>query len=364
MTGRVVHVEAGRHLYGGALQVRYLLGGLAAAGWDNVLVCPVGSAIAEASRDVARVLEIPLHGDTDAVLFARLRRILRTERPDLVHLHSRRGADLWGGLAGRSLGLPTLLTRRVDNPEPRWWARRKYRLYNRVVTISEGIRQVLIGEGVPAAKVVTVHSAVDTQRYRPEGDRAWLRREFGLPEESLVVGTIAQFIPRKGHRYLLDAARRVVAERPACRFLLFGKGPLLDEVERTIREYGLEKSVLPCGFRSDLERIIPALDLVVHPAEMEGLGVSLLQAAACEVPIVATPVGGIPEIVRDGETGVMVPVGDTARLAASLLELIDDEPRRRRLGRAGRERVLREFSIEAMVAGNLAVYEELTGARS
>lgn len=364
MRRRVVHVEAGRNLYGGALQVRYLLGGLAAAGWDTLLVCPEGSAIAEVSGDNARVMALPLRGDLDVSLFFHLRRILRAERPDLIHLHSRRGADFWGGLAGRSLGLPTLLTRRVDNPEPRWWVRRKYRLYDKVVTISEGIRQVLIEEGVPAGKVVTVRSAVDTQRYRPGGDRNWLLREFGLPEQALAIGMIAQFIPRKGHYDLLAAARRVVAESPLCRFVLFGKGPLEEEIKQAIHEQGLERCVLPCGFRTDLERIIPALDLVVHPAKMEGLGVSLLQAAACEVPIVATPVGGIPEIVRDGETGVLVPIGDVERLAAVLLELASDQTRRHRMGRAARERVLREFSIETMVAGNLAVYDELAGARS
>jgi glycosyltransferase involved in cell wall biosynthesis len=352
----ILHVEAGRHLYGGALQVYYLLCGLKERGCRNILVCPQDSSIAAAAHDAAEIIALPMGGDLDFGFITRLRRVIREKRPDLVHLHSRRGADMLGGIAARLEKVPVILTRRVDNPESRFIARFKYRLYDKVLTISEGIRQVLIAEGVPAGKVECVHSAVDCARYRPECDHAWFNATFGVEPGDRVIGMVAQFIERKGHRHLLVAISELAREFPRLRVLLFGKGPLEAEVAAQVREFGLESRVHFGGFREDLERVLPCLELLAHPAEMEGLGVSLLQAAACAVPIVASAVGGIPEAVRHGENGLLVPPADPAALTAALAELLRDSVKARRLGDAGRRLVEREFSIAAMVEGNLAAY--------
>lgn len=357
----VLHVEAGRHLYGGALQVVYLLRGLQAQGVRNILVCPEGSAIAAAAREVgAKVLETPMGGDADVGLVWRLRGILRRERPDLVHLHSRRGADLWGGIAARLVGVPAILTRRVDNPEPRGWVNLKYRLYKRIVSISEGIRQVLISEGLAPARVTCVHSAVDTERYQPGcADKSLLVRGLGLPGDGPVLAVVAQLIPRKGHRYLLQALPGLLEAVPDAQLVFFGQGPLAAELRAEVERRGLARQVHFAGFRDDLERLLPCLDLVVHPAEMEGLGVSLLQAAACGVPIIAFPVGGIPEIVHEGENGYLLPVADVDGLRSRCIELLQDSGRAQALGRHGRAFVERAFSIDSMVQGNLAIYREL-----
>jgi len=360
---KVLHVESGMHLYGGALQVVFLLRGLAAQAGEQVLVCPPGSAVGQAAREHGiRVREIPIRGDLDLAFIGKLRRAIAEEQPDLVHLHSRRGADLLGGIAARLARVPAVLSRRVDNPEPAWWARRKYRLYAKVISISDGIREVLLSEGVPPAHVVCVHSSVDTRRYRPGGDRAWLRQEFGLAGDELVVGMIAQFIERKGHKTLFDAIPAILERQPRTRFLLFGQGPLLEPYRALVKELGLAERVQLPGFRNDLDRVLPCLDLVVHPAFMEGLGVSLLQAAACGVPVVAGRAGGIPEVVRDGLNGYLITPGDSATLAQRVIELLASEPRRSAFGAAGRALVEAEFSIEAMVAGNLAVYRAVSGA--
>lgn len=362
---KVLHVETGRHLYGGALQVRFLLDGLAAR-WpddEHVLACAQGAAIAVALRGRVRVVELPFGGDLDLSMPVRLRRLLQRERPDLVHLHSRRGADLWGGVAARSLGIPVVLSRRVDNPEPRPWVALKYRLYDHVITISQGIRQVLLREGVPPAKVTCVPSAVDTGAYRPDGDRGWLNAELGLPAGSPVVAMAAQFIPRKGHDTLLDALPTVLARHPGLRVLLFGQGPLRAQIAAAVERRGWADRVLLPGFREDLARILPAVDLLVHPARMEGLGVVLLQAAACGIPLVAARAGGIPEVCVDGETGWLVEPGDPAALAAALCAALADPAEARRRGAAGRALVERSFSIPAMVAGNREVYLLATGGR-
>ena len=370
---KVVHVEGGRHLYGGALQVVFLLRGLKERGVECVLVCPPDAAVGRAAAAYARVRELPLGGDADIGQRARLARVLREERPALVHLHSRRGVDLWGALAARAAGVPAVLSRRVDNPEPGWWARWKYGLVDRVVTISEGIRRVLRDEGVPAQQVVCVPSAVDTTLYRPRergtasdaAERAWFENSFGLQPGMQTIAMAAQFIERKGHATLLRALQPLLAARPpgSLRVLLFGKGPLVEPLRAQAAQFGLADQVGFEGFRDDLPRVLPHIDVLAHPAQMEGLGVALLQAAACAVPIVAGRAGGIPEIVRPGLNGELIEPDDDAALARHLITLLGDDMLRARYGAAGRELVLREFSVDAMVDGNLRVYREVLARR-
>jgi glycosyltransferase involved in cell wall biosynthesis len=360
----VVHVETGRQLYGGPLQVLYLMQGLKARGHRNVLVCADDAAIAGVVRDCAdRVHAIKMGGDLDFGFIGRLQRVLGAERPQLVHLHSRRGADVLGAIAARRARVPVVLSRRVDNPEHPLIARFKYRLYDRVVTISRGIYDVLRAEGVPHAKMSVALDAVDAARFQGACDRAWFEREFDLAPGARVIGMVAQFIERKGHRYLLQAAPDVLAEFPDARFLLFGKGPLHDQVRAQIQARGLADKIALPGFRSDLERVLPCLTALAHPAEMEGLGVSLLQASAAGVPIVASAVGGIPEAVADGDTGYLIPPRDAAALAQALKRLLRDPAQASRMGQAGRMRVQTRFSIDAMVEANLSAYRAALAGR-
>jgi len=360
---KVLHVEAGKHYYGGARQVAYIIEGLAQRGVENVLACPIAADIADAVGGTARVRQIAMGGDADIGMAWRLMRLIRSERPDLVHLHSRRGADLWGGIAARLAGTPCVLSRRVDNPEPRWQVALKYRLYDHVITISEGIRRVLLEEGVPSAQVSCVRSAVDAAPYLAPVEREAFLHEFGLPPNAVVIGMVAQLIPRKGHRYLLEAVDALRRDHPQLQVLLFGKGPLHEELTRDIAERGLGGIVHLAGFRKDLPQWLGGLDILAHPADMEGLGVSLLQASAAAVPIVASRAGGLPEAVEDGVSGLLVPPGDVAALANALRRLLDDAALRRRFGEAGRARVLAQFSIDAMVDGNLAVYRKVLTER-
>lgn len=353
---KVLHVEAGKHYYGGARQVAYIIEGLAKRGVENVLACPIGAAIAKEVSTSAQVHEIAMRGDADIGIAWRLLKLIRKVKPDIVHLHSRRGADLWGGLAAHMAGVPCVLSRRVDNPEPRWLVALKYRLYGHVITISEGIRQVLLSEGLSPEKVTCVRSAVDATPYLKPVDRAAMRREFGLPENATVIGMVAQMIPRKGHRYLIEAISTLCKEYPDVRVLLFGQGPLRPELEDEVKRRGLADTIRFTGFRTDLPKWLGGLDILGHPADMEGLGVSLLQASAASVPIVASRAGGMPEAVLDGVTGMLIPPGDIIALTQSLHRLLSDTSLRMNLGEEGRKRMLRDFSIEQMVNGNFNIY--------
>jgi glycosyltransferase involved in cell wall biosynthesis len=357
---KIVHLEAGTRMYGGAYQVLLLVEGLRERGVENVLVVPRHSSLHdEAARRGMPLRPLPLAGEADLSFVFRFRRLLREEAPDLVHLHSRRGADTLGGVAARAAGLPTVLSRRVDNPEPPWLVGPKYRLFDGVVAISGAIEKVLAAQGVPREKLHCVRSALDPRPFRRPCPEEAFRKETGIPVGVPLVGMAAQFIRRKGHDVLLEAVPRVLAQHPKTHFVLFGEGPLLPSVATRVRDQALGGRVLLPGFRDDLGDILPCLDILVHPARREGLGVILLQAAAAGVPVVASRVGGIPEAVADGETGLLVPPEEPRLLAHALSRLIAEPGKRSELGRAGRRRVREEFSVEGMVEGNLEVYRQV-----
>lgn len=359
---KILHIETGRHLYGGALQVCYLMEGLVRHGVRNVLVCTSGSGIANTASPYADIEAIPMHGDLDPLFPVRLSRLIQKHRPDVVHVHSRRGADLWAGICARWHNIPAIITRRVDNREWPPFARFKYGTYDRVISISEGIRQVLLNEGLAPDSVTCIHSVVNTDDYRAGADRAWFADQFGIPPASPVIGLIAQLIPRKGHRYLLEITPQLIASFPELRIVFFGQGPLRQELETVVARDRLTEVVSFAGFRKDMPRIIPCLDLVVHPALMEGLGVSLLQAAAAGVPIIGSRAGGIPEIVHNGVNGMLVEPGDTRQLLAAVKELLANPDLMRQWGQAGRELVKSQFSIATMVDRYLLVYQHLANA--
>ncbi len=356
----VVHVETGKHLYGGALQAFYIMRGLAAYNVKNILVAPQGSAIAKAARDsVDEVYELPMKGDLDIAFIWRLKKILQQQNADIVHLHSRRGADVLGGIAAKLAGVKCVLSRRVDNPESRWLVKLKYPLYDKVITISEGIREVLLNEGVPAAQSVCVHSSVDVEKYSQPAERDWFLNEFTLPDDAKVLAVIAQLIPRKGHRYLLQALPPLLEKHPQLHVLFFGKGPLKESLQQQLNQPPFNGRVRLIGFRDDLPRILPCLYSVIHPAEMEGLGVSLLQAAAASVPIIASNAGGIPEVVHDQINGYLTPPGDSAQLAEKIDYLLTNPDQANAFGLAGHALVSQKFAIPVMVEGNYQVYHSL-----
>jgi glycosyltransferase involved in cell wall biosynthesis len=360
---RIAHIEAGRHLYGGAAQVRYLVEGLAGRGVDNVLLCARGSELA-AAVPAARVRALPMHGELDVTLPLRLARELKRLQPDLVHVHSRRGADLYGGLAAALAGVPAVLSRRVDAAEPSLLARVKYRPYRAVVALSRAIEAQLEAAGVPRERIVPIASGVDTQRYRPDAAaRGRLTSALALPADALIVGVVAQLIDRKRHAWLFALLPELVREFPKLAVVCFGRGPLEARLRAELRERGLAERVVLAGFRGDLAALLPGLDLVAHPASREGLGLALLEAASAGVPVVACAVGGVPDVVVSGETGALVARDDAAAFRQALRTLLASPAERARLGAAARRHAERRFDTGRLVAAHHALYMRVLGER-
>lgn len=359
---KVVHVEVGRHVYGGARQVLYLQEHLPRLGVENILVATAGGDVAAQARMLpTKLIELPMGGDADVGFVMRLGRVLRLERPDIVHVHSRRGADLYGALAARGLKIKRIVSRRVDNAENPLWAQFKYGLYDHVVCVAAGIKDVLVGEGVPADKISVVHSAIDPSLYNRPRSRDALDAEFGLHAGAPVMAIAAQLIPRKGHSLVFQAMQRLTDRYPQLQLLIFGRGPLESELKAEATARGLVERVRFTGFRTDLGDWLGATDFLVHPAYTEGLTNVALQAAAAGIASIGTRVGGIPEAIADNLTGVLIPVGDVDALSAAIVRLIDDPDLRHRLGANGPPHVQQGFTADLMARGNFEVYRRLLG---
>ena len=350
---KVLHVDPERAWGGGEVQVLALLRELGARGHRSTLAAPRGAplaAAAEAAGVPVAPLRIANHVDVLAAL--RLRRLVRGH--DVVHFHTARAHAM--APACRGLGARLVVTRRMDyapagGPYVRW-------LYNRavdaVIAISEGVRDALVRAGVRAERIRVVPSGVDPDAFAPPpGARAALRAAWGVREDEVLVVAIGALVQRKGHDLLLAAAGRPAA--PRLRVVLCGDGPEAAALRRTAAT--LAPPAIVAGFRRDVAACLAAADVVAMPSRWEGLGVAALEAMAAGKPVVAARVGGLAEVVRHGETGLLVPPQDVEALAAALAGLAADRPRRERLGAAGRAHVLARYTAARMAAGTLACYQ-------
>ena len=359
-----LQVDTARSWRGGQNQVLLTARGLGARGHRVVLMAHPEGELRRRAEGEFEVLPLAPHGEADLKTAWRLASALRGLAPDVIHAHDPHGVAVAAAALpiGRLPCRPVLVAaRRVDfhlkgNSFSRW----KYRQVDAFISSSEAIRRMLIEDGVPADRITTVHEGVDLDRIAavPPVD---LHQEHWFPPRAPVIGNVAALVPHKGQKYLLDAAALVVREVPAARFVILGEGELRHELEQRIRHLRLEQHVVLAGFRTDVLARLKAFDVFVMSSVTEGLGTSLLDAMGAARPIVATRTGGIPEVVEDGVTGLLVPPGDGRRLADAILALLADEGRRRRMGEAGLARARQHFSAERMVSGTLAVYARMAG---
>lgn len=361
MTIRVLHIELGRHLYGGAKQVVYLLNTLDTDMTSNILVCPEDSDIAKLNLANCNTVPIPYSGDLDISFPFRLKRLIAKHQPHIVHIHSRRGADVWGGLISSLCRVPAICTRRVDNPEGKM-ARIKYQYYDAIISISDGVQRVISPHCNKQIQRV-IHSAVDTSDFHHQPDRTWFNEEFSVPHGHNVIASFAQLIPRKGQADIILAMKGVLETFPNVVCLLFGKGKMENHYQELIDKHNLSNCVRLCGFTEDVPKILPNIDILVHPAYAEGLGIILLQAGACSKPIISCPVGGIPEIITHEKTGYMIEPGNVSQLEKAVLHLLEQPRERKKLGLALNEHVNAHFALRTMAAQYETLYQQLVQGR-
>jgi len=362
---RIVHTEASLGWGGQEIRVLTEARGVARLGHEVLLAAPAGSRIlAEAGRHGVEALALPI-GRKSPRGFAALRKFLARRTIDVVNTHS--STDSWlAALACATLsGAPAIVrTRHISASTPRNAATRWLytRAARRIVTTGERLRlQVIAETGTDPARVVSIPTGIDLARFRP-GDRAGARALVGLPGGRPIVGVVATLRSWKGHAFLLRALA-ALRSREAM-LAIVGDGPQRGALESLVAELGLRGRVRFAGNQSDVAPWMQAFDVFCLPSYAnEGVPQALMQAMACELPVVTTPVGSIEEIVSDGATGVLVPPQDVARLAEALDAMLADATRRETLGRRARETALERFGEERMVERMVAVFRDAAQAR-
>lgn len=299
----------------------------------------------------------------------RVVRWLRREKADLVHAHLPL-AGVVGRLAGRLAGVPVVYTEHNLQERYHPWTRRlnawTWRLQDRVIAVSDEVAQSIdrhLGSRVP---VDVVLNGIAVERFRPDPEaRRRVRRELGIPPDvPVVVGTVAVFRSQKRLDVWLRVAAELHSAGSPARFLLVGDGPLRRKLEATAEELGIAEVVTWTGLCSDVRPYLAAMDVYLMSSAFEGLPLALLEAMAMELPVAATAVGGIPEVVVEGETGHLVAPEHPLRLATPVTALLEDEPRRRRFGRAGRARVEGLFGTARMAQEIEAIYNQVLAVGS
>lgn len=289
---------------------------------------------------------------------------LRTLRADILCTSGYK-PDLAGWRAARRAGIP------VVSISHGWtaatWKVRVYESLDRcvlsrfdaVVAVSKAQAAKVRAAGVDEAKIAVIQNAIGDEAFVEPNPtvRAEIEGWFAV-KPRWIVGAAGRLSPEKGFHVLIDAATQV----SGAAFVLFGDGPLRDDLEKQVNERGLRSRFVFTGFRADLARVLPNLDLGVMSSFTEGLPVILLEMGAAGVPNVATAVGGIPEVIDDGKSGMLVPSGDAAALAKGIMALLEDEPGRHAMGRAARQRVRRDFSFNAMAQRYHELFVKLTKA--
>ncbi|MFQ5877310.1 MAG: glycosyltransferase [Acidobacteriota bacterium] len=341
-------------------------------GFDVLVAClkgwgPLGE---ELERRGVRAVALGASGALDLRAACRLLSLLRRERVQILHAHLF-PANLAARLLGRAAGVPVVVCAHhdtdIDMPRRnRLLERATAGLSDAVVACSEAVRRYALRTyGLGPGRVRTLRNAVEQPPSPIEAlRREALRREFGAGPSDLLLGTVGRLVePKKGIPVFLAAARRIARELPAVRFVVVGDGPDREGVEACAAREGVSHRTTFAGFRRDVEDVMASLDLLVQPSNWEGFGLTLVEAMAAGIPVVATRVGGVPEVVVDGRTGLLVPPADPDALARACLDLLSDRERALRLGRAGRERARGEFSIEDLVERTAALYRELLDGR-
>jgi glycosyltransferase involved in cell wall biosynthesis len=306
------------------------------------------------------VTPVPIRSSADLPAVRTLFSLFRRERVQVVNTHS--GKDSWvASIAAKIAGVPLLIrTRHISVPVRRGFFNMIYRWPDGYITTGEMIRDHLIRKGISADRVVSIPTGVDLTRFSAGANGSRIREESGIAPGTFLVSMIGVLRSWKRHDVFLEAVRLLKEQGVPIRAFVVGEGPRRDVIEAEIREKGISDVASITGFREDIPEILAASDAVVLSSDrFEGVPQAILQAMAMEKPVVASPVGGIPEVVRHEETGLVCRAGDPASFAGAITRLRDDPSMGKAMGASGRKIVLASYSLAAMGEKTEAFYSLL-----
>jgi glycosyltransferase involved in cell wall biosynthesis len=358
---RIAHIDTGLSLRGGQHQMLMLARGLRERGHAQVIGCREGSSLETCGEaEGFRVFSLPAHDPGNAFGILLLRQELKLWSPHIVHAHDGRGQTIaW--LASMGLPVSRVASRRVTFfPSDRWTYRLKYgHTCDAVITVSENIRELSVQAGVPRERITVIPDGVEVPPELPGAEeRQHLRASWQCGSDDFVIGLLGASTPEKGQDVALAAHERVVKELPKARLIIAGGEGVIAGGTPAPNVASNVTGILRLGPIGNLASFFPALDLFIMPSKAEGLGSSALWAMSFGVPVVATRVGGLPEIVAENETGWLVPPESPQALAEAICQAAAERGKLHEFGRNGRNRA-EGFSAAIMVSRTEALYERV-----
>ena len=354
----VLHIDTERGWRGGERQVLWLAREMARLGHLPLIAARPGDVLA--TRAIAAGVEVVAcgaKGELDLRAAARLRASIRRSSVDVVHAHTSHAVAL-GAFAVVGTRIPLVAARRVDFPlRHRLTSRWKYGRAARIIAVSEAVKRVLVSGGIAPGQIDVIPDGTDLTRQTIPARRDTLR-QFGVPLNAPLVVQVAQLVGHKDPVNFVRAMRTVIDQHPTAHALLVGEGPLRAEATAEARSLRIDGQIHFTGYRDDADALLAAADVVTLSSREEGLGSVLLDCLVFGRPVAATRAGGIPEIVVDGETGILVPVSDPRALGNAIGRLLGDPSLRERMSAAAHARAV-HFSVARMTERTVSVYEEV-----
>ena len=374
---KILHLDTEMTWRGGEQQAFWLVEGLLKReiGKQVIVANPESEMAKRAKERDWNVFEVEMRGGWNPKVANKIAKIARQNVIDLAHAHTSHGHTLaWMGLARRKI-TPVVVTRRVDFPVGKGlfapFRRAKYtHPWVHLIAISDGVKDVMIEGGLTPDEIAVVSSGIDPRRLQGRRDRDKIRKEIGLGPQTALIGNVAALTDHKGQIYLIQAAKRLRAWTQSLpdtisneafrdfKIILIGEGEDRPKLEAEIQNLGLENHVLLLGWRDDIADCMAGMDVFCLPSHLEGLGTAMLDALWMRLPVVASRTGGIPDVLIDGEVGLLSAPKNPKELADALIRMLESPDLRKRFSEEGRRTVERGFTVNRMVEGTLAVYRK------
>ncbi len=302
-----------------------------------------------------------------------LTKLLRNNSFDIIHCHGLKAA-LLGGIAAKTVGHKNIIYTAHSNISFKTSQITNTYFYKtvekvvshiskQIIAVSEGIKNEMIMRKIPAERITVIPNGIDASRFKIETDKKHIKRQLGIPEEANIVGTIARLAPQKNLETFLKGAAILLSSMPELRFIIVGDGPLKKQLQEKAIELGIESKVTFTGYRNDIPEILHIMDVFALSSWTEGLPITVLEAMAAEKPVVATRVGGTPEIIEDGLTGLLVKPNDEKSLAEGIMHILSNRLFADALGTAARKNIVENYTIEKMVESTEKLYFDLITKR-
>lgn len=361
---KVIHVLSDMKVGGAGRWLLNLLKASDRGRYEIKVVLPAGSILTDIIRDAGYGV-IPVEGMRDRSFdrgtILQLYRIFKSEKPRIVHTH----ASLSARIAAKTAGVKAVVHTKHCIDAPKRGAAKlagaliNSRLSDRIIAVSEAVKQNVVASGIPENKVEVIYGGIEEIREISAQEREKLRERLGIGSEDVVVGMVARLAEVKGHVYFIEAADIISKTVDNVKFLIAGTGPKEKELKELASKLGLEQRIVFIGYVPEIDTIYNIIDINVISSVSEALCLSLIEGMCLGKPCVGTDTGGIPEVIKDGYNGFLVPVRDSKELAEAVLKLIKDPELRKSMGEKGREIMLRNFRADAMARKIESVYEAL-----